>query len=91
MAFRELFNNIYDTSSQLGLAYLREGPRQRETLGRGEKVVGMVVILMAPFGMRSWYFFEEKRYWCLENIRYLLQSARTDAIGTPFILLELLK
>ena len=62
-AFRELLNDSYDALAQLGLAYLREGPRQCQPLGRREKFARIVVSLCAALGIRGWYLFEEKRYW----------------------------
>src|ERR1700683_3358723 len=97
LARRNLLDEVHDAPPQLGVADFRERLGQRQAVRGGEKVgdVGRGRCFSHTFRARpTWDIrraIKKERYRHLQYYRDLLESARTDAIGAFFVLLNLLK
>lgn len=97
VAAGNLLDKIDDAPPQLRVTDAHEGLGQGQTVGSGEKIGDisgrgrLTQAVNSRSGAETRRAFEKELNGYLEDMRDLLQSARSDAVGSFLILLNLLK
>src|SRR5580692_9247932 len=93
----DLFDEVDNPPSQLGVADAHEGFGERQAIRGGEKIRnvsrrGRLAQSVRPRRAgNAWRAFEEERHRHLQDQRDLLQAAGADAVRSLLVFLDLLK
>ena len=92
---RNVHDKISDAVPEFHVFYAREGFGSGKAVGRGEKVGNVFrrrrVVLSSGEAGHMRRALEKERHGHLQNVREVMQAARTDAIGALLVFLHLLE